>query len=63
MQMSGPGPSTSWTSKVWSALFLVLVVAVVARAIWVLLAPMLPLLIVAAALVWIIGFILHARRH
>lgn len=43
--MNGQPPPASWTAKAWSAVFALLAIAVGARLVWMLLAPLLPFLV------------------
>lgn len=49
--MNGQPSPSSWTAKAWSAVFALLAIAIGARLVWMLLAPMLPLLIGAGVVV------------
>lgn len=59
--MSGSPTQGSWTSRVFAAVVMLLVIAGAARATWELLRPLLGALVVVAMLVAILGFLV--RRH
>lgn len=60
--MSRLTPTQGWQSRVGSALLIVLVTAVVARVVWSLLAPLVPVLTVLALLLGL-AMLLFRRRH
>lgn len=62
MSAESPGGSPL-LQKAWQAALVVLVTALVARAAWEVLKPLVPGLLIAVILVGIYGFMLRGRRH
>lgn len=60
--MSGPLPSSSWTTKAWQAALVVLGTAVLARVAWELLKPLVPGLLVAIIVLGVISVAVRGRR-
>lgn len=60
--MSGPLPG-SWQSRVWSALLVLVAVAVGARIVWEVLHPLLGGLLVLVVLVGLFGLLIGRRRR
>lgn len=57
------GPSSSFMSRLWQAVLVLLAAAIVSRLAWELLRPLLPGLLVVAVLVGIISLAAGRRRY
>ena len=60
--MNVPGQQASWTTKVWQAVIVLLAAAFGARLVWLVLAPLLPVLLTAVVLLAVFGLARGRRR-